>query len=218
MALLGRRRRAAGGAPGEALDDEVWPGDEVAGPTTEEAAPEQPARPAPADDGPPNLLRRSEARWAGAVAVLLIGVGIAMLVDTTGAGAPKHPSPLWAALVVVAGVATLVSLPRRNRIISAGLPFVGGFFASVAKVPTALGGARFAAFVAPVAFAFLIFRRQSKADRVRRQAERAAAGPATRGGRPAPGGRRGSTAVVKAPRGARPSGRYTPPKQRRTRR
>ena len=139
-----------------------------------------------------------------------------MLVVTKGKGAPAHPQPIWAALGVAFGVATVLSIRFTNRLLTSMLAIAGGFVAGQARTPQSLSGVKIVALLAPVIYGVMIFRRQSKADRSRRTAmarERADARRAAKG--TAGTATRSGTRSRAVPGRPTPSGRYTPPKARR---
>jgi hypothetical protein len=231
MARFGRRRPAAE----PQLDDEQWPDEDpqvfapepkgltAKGQTsrwqvTKGRVPKGKVRGSdtPADDLPPSRLRGTEITYAYGVGAVIAIAGIIMLVVTKGKGAPVHPQPIWAALGIVFGVATILSVRFSHRMLTALVAIAGGFVSGQARTPNSLSGIKIVALIAPVLYGVVIFRRQSKADRVVRgqtprqtPAERRAARAA--GGK----GRRGAAEARPVPGQPKASGRYTPPKSSR---
>ncbi|HET9690611.1 MAG TPA: hypothetical protein VFP61_05630 [Acidimicrobiales bacterium] len=173
---------------------------------------------AEADDAelPTSRMRGTEPTYAVVAGLAVAVAAVVLLVDRSGKGAPAHPGILWQVLALAAAAALVGTVRLRNRLASASLALVGGFFVGQVKSPNALAGVRTAGFLLPAAFAVLVYFRQTRADRAKRQADRAA-GRAPSGGR----GRTGAAGSGAAPGAgatvtarSRPTGRYTPPKDR----
>lgn len=215
MPLFGRSRRRSV----EADPELTWPDDD--GETAQPVRPGQTGRPGTAEPpeeaagaADPSALAGREPLFAGIVGGVLVVVSILMLVVTKGAGAPAHIQPLWPALGLAFGLATLASLRWGRRLPTAIAAIVGGFGVAQGRTPTSLVGFKTVGLLAPVAFGMIIFRRQSKADKARRAA-RPRVDAATR---KAEGSNRGPAAATGrrvVPGKPIPSGRYTPPKARR---
>ena len=201
MARFGRRRASV---QADDMVDEGWPGDEqvVVAPPAEAAT----------DDLPSSRLRGNEITYGYAVGGIIALAGVLMLVITTGKGAPKHPTTIWPALGVVLGIATILTIRFRNRMLTSLVAIAGGFVSGQARTPNSLSGVKIVALLAPVLYGILVFRRQSKADRALRASQprmTSAERKAARG--------RGRTAAAQdepAPGRPKPSGRYTPPKSK----
>lgn len=203
MSRLGRRKPATPVI--ESSEEEEWPGEErfVAASSRGPAIPAEPM--------PSNRLRGNEITYGYIVGGIIAVAGIIMLVVTTGKGAPTHPQPIWAALGVVLGLATVLTIRFSNRMLTSLVAIAGGFVSGQAKTPSSLSGVKIVALLAPVVYGMLIFRRQSKADRVLR-ASRPRQSPAERRAGRARGRNAGATKDEPVPGRPKASGRYTPPK------
>lgn len=222
MARFGRRKAAgdagALGTDAEELEGEEWPGEETDQPTGTPLrrrmfASSSGGSSQDEEDLPSSRLRGNERTYGYAVGAVIAVASIIMLVVTGGAGAPKHPQPIWPVLGLVFGVATIATIRFRNRMLTSLVAIAGGFVSGQARTPNSLSGVKIVALLAPVLYGIMIFRRQSKADRALRASQprmTAAERKAARGR-----GRGGAAAKDEpAPGRPKPSGRYTPPKSK----
>lgn len=164
-------------------------------------------------DAPSSRLRGNEVTYAVVAGLVVVVSGVLLALNRTGKGVTGHPGVTYEVIAIVAGVALIATTQLRNRLIAASLALLGGFFIGQVHSPNAMAGVKTAGFLLPAAFALLVYIRQSRADRARRQADRAAGrDPSTsRGGRT---GGKGAGAATVEQRQSRASGRYTPPKDR----
>ena len=162
------------------------------------------------DELPTSRMRGNELTYAVVAGIVVVVSGVVLLVDRHGKGAPTHPHVVWQAVAIAAGAGLIASVRLRNRLASASLALVGGFCIGQVRSPNVLAGVKTAGFLLPAAFAILVYLRQTRADRAKRQADRAAG--RTGGGSRTGGSASPSAATVTAR--TRPTGRYTPPKDR----
>lgn len=167
----------------------------------------------------PWVMRGTEMMYGYVVAAELILVAILELTDTHGKGAPAHPATALSIAGLAASVLMVGLLQTRNRTFVALSTILASLLIDLPSVPNNLVLAKLFAVFIPILYGIVLVRRRSRSAQIRQQAGLDPA-PARSGGRGSGGsggrrgGRPGDTKTPAAP--TRTSGRYTPPKSKRT--
>jgi hypothetical protein len=159
----------------------------------------------------PWVMRGTEMMYGYVVAAELILVAILELTDTHGKGAPAHPATGLSIAGLAASVLMIGLLQTRNRTFVALSTILASLLIDLPSVPNNLVLAKLFAVFIPILYGIVLVRRRSRSAQIRQQAGIDPA-PGRSGGRGQ--GRRGAAKPAAAP--TRTSGRYTPPKSKRT--
>ncbi len=173
--------------------------------------PRQAAAPPPDDGLKASAMRGSEPLYGYVVALELVVVGVLNLTVTSGKGAPSHPSTALAGVGVAAAISLFGFLQTKNRVLVAFAVIAAAFLIDLPKVPNSLALAHVFSLALPFAYSLILtqrHRKRMKGELLAARARRSAAPPRSQAGRKAKD-------AAAAPRGPRPSGRYTPPKAQR---
>ncbi len=208
------------------MTDEADDGDEGDWADDDRAAGPPPPPPDPEPELPPSRMRGSESLYGYVVGAELLVVAILNLVVRSGPDAPAHPGTVLEVIAVVAALAFFAVLQTRNRTVVGLGAIVGAFFVTIPKVPNSLAAPHILALVVPLVYGLVLTQRQRRAigktvrERRRGAARRSSAdrSPDAERGRTDRSRRdrgRGGRAAPTAS-GARPNGRYTPPKTKRS--
>lgn len=160
----------------------------------------------------PWVMRGTEMMYGYVVAAELILVAILELTDTHGKGAPAHPATGLSIAGLAASVLMIGLLQTRNRTFVALSTILASLLIDLPSVPNNLVLAKLFAVFIPIVYGIVLVRRRSRSAQVRQQAGIEQAAPGRSGGRGP--GRRGAAKPAATP--TRTSGRYTPPKSKRT--
>ena len=158
----------------------------------------------------PWVTRGNETLYGYVIGAELILMAILELTDTHGKGAPAHPATWMSVAGLVASVLMLGLLQTKNRTFVALSTILASLLIDLPSVPNSLVMAKLFAVFIPIVYGIVLVRRRSRSAQIRQQAGIDTA-PATGRGRTDRSGKGGSN-----PAPVRTTGRYTPPKSKRT--